>query len=159
MKKIIVSLVLVGAIVAYVLFNTTSSTAPATTTSTASSTSAAGSTGAAPQVTAGQGPTPGAQPVVAVYKDGVYVGDAVDAFYGIVQVQATVAKGVLTKVAILQQPNDREHTIELSNVSLPRLAQEAIKAQSAKVDIVSGATQTSEGFIASLSSALTKAKI
>jgi len=41
---------------------------------------------------------------------------------------------------------------------MPSLKQEAIQTQSAQVDIVSGATQTSQAFIQSLASALTKAK-
>ncbi len=93
----------------------------------------------------------------AAYKDGQYTGDVVDAFYGPVQVKAIISGGKITDVQFLQYPNKPGHTIELSNQVMPVLISEAIKVQSAKVDIISGATQTTEGFIQSLSSALSKA--
>jgi uncharacterized protein with FMN-binding domain len=158
MKKIIVSVLLVGAIVVYVIFRSTTAAPSAVTTDTSGVPTPPGGTSVGSETLA---PPPQTTPVSTTkgpYKDGTYTGDAVDAFYGIVQVQATVSGGVLTKIALLKEPNDREHTIEISNSSLPVLKQEAIAAQSAKIDIVSGATQTSEGFIASLASALVKAK-
>ena len=57
-----------------------------------------------------------------------------------------------------QYPNERGHTIEVSQQALPILQQEAIQSQNASVDIVSGATDTSQAFIQSLQSALNKAK-
>lgn len=96
--------------------------------------------------------------MMSAYKDGTYTGDAVDAFYGLVQVKATIQNGRLTDITPLLYPNDHENSIRISNESLPILIQEAIQIQSADVDIVSGATQTSEGFQSSLSSALLKAK-
>ncbi|MFA7302537.1 MAG: FMN-binding protein [Candidatus Paceibacterota bacterium] len=149
MKKVFVSLLLIALIVAYVWYQTFVVSVPRESENAAATT--------APLV-----PTPASSPVVPAavgrYRDGVYVGDAVDAFYGIVQVQVTVSGGALTAIALLRVPDDRERTIAISNSSLPILKQEAIKAQSAQVDIVSGATQTSEGFIASLASALGQAR-
>ena len=86
-----------------------------------------------------------------------YTGDLVDAFYGPMQVEALIIMGRLTDIEFLQYPNDRGNTIRISNESLPVLKSEAIQKQSADVDIISGATQTSEAFIKSLASALTKA--
>jgi len=42
--------------------------------------------------------------------------------------------------------------------SLPLLRNEVVRAQSAKVDVISGATLTSEAFMRSLGAALAKAK-
>lgn len=102
-------------------------------------------------------PTPKPKPV-GQFADGTYTGPAVDAYYGLVQVKATVSGGKLTDVAFLQYPNDRSTSREINNQAMPWLTQEAIQAQSASVDIISGATATSEAFIQSLGAALSHAK-
>jgi len=91
------------------------------------------------------------------YKDGVYTGPTVDAFYGLVQVQATVQGGKLTDVQFLQYPHDRRTSQEINSQAMPWLTQEAVQAQSANVDIISGATFTSQGFAQSLATALSQA--
>jgi uncharacterized protein with FMN-binding domain len=106
-------------------------------------------------------PIPTATPVPAVasgYKDGTYTGDPADAFYGNIQVQATINGGKITNVTFLQYPNDRGQSIEINQQADPILAQEAIQAQNAQVDVVSGATDSSQAFVQSLQSALDKAK-
>lgn len=92
------------------------------------------------------------------YKDGTYAGIVADAFYGNVEVQATIQSGKITDVQFLQFPSDRRTSREISAQAMPLLKQEAIVAQNEQVDIVSGATQTSLGFRKSLQSALDQAK-
>ncbi|HEX8931699.1 MAG TPA: FMN-binding protein [Patescibacteria group bacterium] len=92
------------------------------------------------------------------YKDGIYIGDPADAFYGNIQVQVTIAGGRIKDVKFLQFPSDRGTSIEINQQADPILAQEAIQVQSANVDIVSGATDSSQAFIQSMHSALNKAK-
>ncbi len=92
------------------------------------------------------------------YKNGVFKGPEVDAYYGLVQVQATVQGGKLTEVQFLEYPTDRRTSQEINNIAVPDLQQEALQAQSARVDIVSGATLTSEAFMMSLQNALDSAK-
>jgi len=92
------------------------------------------------------------------YKDGSYVGDPADAFYGTVQVKAVVSGGQLADVQFLNYPQDRSRSVSISNRAMPQLTQEAISAQSAQVDTVSGATATSGAFVQSLASALAQAK-
>ena len=92
------------------------------------------------------------------YKDGAYIGDSADAFYGNVQVQATISGGKITDVQFLQYPNDRGTSVAINSQAMPYLKQEAIAAQSAQVDTISGASQTSNAFRISLASALSKAK-
>lgn len=92
------------------------------------------------------------------YKDGTYTGSSENAFYGNIQVQAVISGGKLTNVTFLQYPNDQGHSIEINQQADPILAQEAVQSQSAQVDTVSGATDTSQAFIQSLSSALSQAK-
>ncbi|TIV71009.1 MAG: FMN-binding protein, partial [Mesorhizobium sp.] len=91
------------------------------------------------------------------YADGVYTGPAADAYYGIIQIQALVQGGRLTALKVLKYPNDRRTSVSINRQALPMLRDEAISAQSADVDIVSGATLTSKAFIQSLGGALKKA--
>ncbi|HUD20710.1 MAG TPA: FMN-binding protein [Candidatus Saccharimonadales bacterium] len=91
------------------------------------------------------------------YKNGTYTGSVADAFYGNVQVQVTIAGGKITDVKFLDYPQDRNTSRQINSQAMPYLTQEAIQAQSANVDIVSGATATSGAFQQSLSSALQQA--
>jgi uncharacterized protein with FMN-binding domain len=91
------------------------------------------------------------------YADGVYTGPAADAYYGIIQIQALVQGGQLTALKVLKYPSDRRTSISINRQALPMLRDEAIRAQSANVDIISGATLTSRAFIQSLHGALKKA--
>ena len=97
-------------------------------------------------------------PTAMTYKDGQYTGDVADAFYGNVQIKATIQSGKVTNVQFLQYPNDRANSIRINQQAMPYLIQEALQAQSAHVDIVSGATDTSGAFIESLTSALSQAQ-
>ena len=91
------------------------------------------------------------------YADGVYTGPAADAYYGIIQIQALVQGGRLTALKVLRYPSDRRTSVSINRQALPMLRDEAIVAQSANVDIISGATLTSRAFIQSLGGALKKA--
>jgi uncharacterized protein with FMN-binding domain len=89
--------------------------------------------------------------------DGTYTGPVTDAYYGLIQIQASIQGGRLTTLKVLKYPNDRRTSININRQALPMLRDEAISAQSANVDIISGATLTSKAFIQSLGSALRKA--
>ncbi len=92
------------------------------------------------------------------YRDGEFRGDAADAYYGYVKVAAVVRNGKVADVQILDYPNDRGHSIMINNYALPRLISEAVQAQSADIQIVSGATDSSMAFRESLASALAQAR-
>jgi uncharacterized protein with FMN-binding domain len=92
------------------------------------------------------------------YRDGSYSGSVADAYYGNVQVQVTVQQGRITNVQMLEYPNDRRTSVRINNIAIPYLTSEALQAQSANVDLISGATLTSEAFAESLQSALSSAK-
>lgn len=92
------------------------------------------------------------------YKDGTYTGDTVDAYYGNVQVQAIISGKKITDIQFLNYPQDRQHSADINAQAMPYLKTEAIQAQSANVDIISGATLTSQAFQQSLQSALNQAK-
>jgi hypothetical protein len=74
--------------------------------------------------------------------------------YGPVQVQLVVKSGKIVKVAILEQPANTIHDIQIGEFAFPRLISETLAAQSAKIDAVSGASYTSAGYVASLQSAV-----
>lgn len=92
------------------------------------------------------------------YKDGTYTGESENAFYGNVQVSATIQNGLITAVDFLQSPNENPNSQYINSQAMPYLKQEAIKAQNSNVNIVTGATLTSSAFIQSLASALAQAK-
>jgi len=92
------------------------------------------------------------------YKDGTFTGNSTDAYYGNIQVKAIISGGKITDVQFLQYPHDATRSLAINTLAMPNLKQEAIQAQNAHVDVVSGATDTSNSFMQSLSSALTQAK-
>lgn len=91
------------------------------------------------------------------YKDGTYTGSVADAYYGNVQVSATISGGKITNVTFLQYPDTHSTSVAINSQAMPYLQQEAIQAQNANVQIVSGATFTSQAFIQSLQAALSQA--
>jgi uncharacterized protein with FMN-binding domain len=90
---------------------------------------------------------------------GTYVGDVANAFYGNIQVQAVIQSGKIIDIQFLQYPSDRSRSVRINQAAMATLKSEAIQAQSANVDIVSGATDSSQAFIQSLQSALNKANL
>jgi uncharacterized protein with FMN-binding domain len=102
--------------------------------------------------------TTGSTAASGTYTDGTYTGAVANSVYGNVQVSATVVGGKLTDVTFIQAPSGEDHTNQVTAMSEPVLKSEAIASQSANVDIVSGATQTSEAFQQSLQSALSQAQ-
>jgi uncharacterized protein with FMN-binding domain len=164
MKKTIVAAILIGVFVLYCFLHaqTNSVAIVPTTTPSSRSSSSSGST-PTPIATASPGtsPTPGATsttPSSSSYKSGTYTGNVADAQWGVVQVQVVIQNGKITSVQFLQYPNERNRSIEINSYADPILVNEAIQAQSANVDIVSGATDSSEAFIQSLSNALSQAQ-
>jgi uncharacterized protein with FMN-binding domain len=90
-------------------------------------------------------------------KNGTVTGDSTDTRWGPVQVRITVAGGKITDVAVVDYPNGNRRDEEINAQALPILVRETLDAQSAKIDMVSGATVTSEGYLGSLQSALDRA--
>lgn len=98
------------------------------------------------QHTSGQHPPAGTS--------GTYTGRTVDTRYGPVQLRVTFSGGKLTKITALRLPSANGTDRAKAAHSVPRLTREALTAQSATIDTVSGATYTSEGYRQSLQSAL-----
>jgi uncharacterized protein with FMN-binding domain len=88
-----------------------------------------------------------------------YTGDPIETRYGIVQVVVTVNGQHIDNVAFLRLDAFDQHSQDINTQAAPILLQETIAAQSARIDTVSGATYTSDGYAQSLQSALDKAGI
>jgi uncharacterized protein with FMN-binding domain len=160
-KKYIIAAVLVVAFVAYLIFANRNSTPITATPSFGAPTgtpNAAGPT-SLPSTTPPSGNPPSGSPSASSgqYKDGTYTGVVADAFYGNLQAAAVIQNGALTDITFPQYPTNG-HSAQVAAQALPILKQEAIAAQSANVNIVSGATQDSQAFQQSLASALAQAK-
>ena len=84
-------------------------------------------------------------------------GDPFDNRYGTVQVRVSLRGTRIAGITALQMPFDRERSAEISQQAEPLLQQEALQAQSAQIDIIGGASYTSESYAQSLQSALDKA--
>jgi hypothetical protein len=81
-------------------------------------------------------------------------GKVANTAYGPVQIQLAVKGGKIIKISVLQQPTNTVNDIQIGRMAFPRLISETLTAQSAKIDAVSGASYTSQGYIQSLQSAV-----
>ena len=123
----------------------------------------AGSTGTSPSVTTI--PVPAGAPArrvtiaatAAPPRRSTVVGPVVSNRYGDVQVEIVVQDGQLVDVEAVQLPSDRARSQYISSIAGPELRQEAFQARSANIDIISGATYTSESYAQSLQGALDQA--
>ncbi|MBC9730590.1 FMN-binding protein [Streptomyces sp. TRM68367] len=88
---------------------------------------------------------------------GTYTGAVEQTPYGPVQVAITLSHGKLTDVKALQTPSAASRSQAIAGYAVPTLTREALGAQSAQIQAVSGASYTSEGYMQSLQSALDKA--
>jgi uncharacterized protein with FMN-binding domain len=109
-----------------------------------------------PRVTAAPGRT--VQPTARTTSLPTSIAAAGETQFGPVQVEIAVSGGTLLDVEALQLPSDRSRSARISQYSAPILRSEAIQAQSARVDIVSGATYTSRAYALSLDSALKRSQ-
>jgi uncharacterized protein with FMN-binding domain len=105
-------------------------------------------------------PAPGTSATPKSTRTGVrtVTGGTVDTRWGPVQVKVTFSGTKMTAVDVVQQPDGNPRDQEINSQAIPILTQEALAAQSAQIDAVSGASYTSEGYIASLQSALDAAR-
>jgi uncharacterized protein with FMN-binding domain len=91
-------------------------------------------------------------------RGGTFTGNPISTPYGTMQVAAVISNGTLTDIKLLQE-TDGGHSHRIDDAAIPVLKSAALAAHSAKIDIVSGATYTSQGYAQSLQSALDKAGI
>lgn len=90
--------------------------------------------------------------------DGTYTGDAASTRFGPVQTRITVSGGVITAVDVVQYPSSNGRDRQINERAIPLLVTETLQAQSSSIDMVSGATYTSTGYVKSLQSAIDQAQ-
>ena len=90
---------------------------------------------------------------------GTFTGDEVMTRYGVMQVQITVAAGAITSAEAVRYPMTDRHDQLINSQAVPIYNSEAVHAQSADIDVVSGATVTWEGYTSSLQSAIDRANL
>ena len=137
--------------------------APVVTSAPASAGAATAAGGAAslPTSAASAAPAATAAPVSrsggTALANGTVTGPVVQTQFGPVQVQVAIANGKITDVTALQLPSDRQRSAYISGIVGPMLQSEALTAQSAQIDLISGATYTSDAYAQSLQAALDQA--
>ncbi len=87
--------------------------------------------------------------------NGSFTGPAVFVNYGTVQVKITVVNGRITDAVAVQAPSGRND--RWTNMAVPILKEQTLKAQSANIQGASGASYTAYAWWVSLQSALSKA--
>lgn len=154
MKKITLAALIIGTFIIFsLLYNYTNALALIPKSSADPNTSTFSPPSSVVPTASGPSGTPNA-----LYKDGTYTGMVADAQWGNVQVQVVIQHGKMAEVSFLQYPNERERSVEINNFADPRLISEAIQTQTATVDAVTGATDSSEAFTQSLLDALSQAQ-
>lgn len=140
----------------------TASTAPSTSIVAQGSTGSAGAapdTGATPDLESGSGSTDSGATPSQPTTGGTFTGDAVSTKFGDVQVRITVENGRITASEVTQVPWSDRKDQQINGRAVPVLNAEAVDAQSADIDMVSGATYTSEAYVKSLQSAIDEANL
>jgi len=89
--------------------------------------------------------------------DSVVLGTDVPNRYGHVQVQVAMRAGKIVDIRAIRLPDGDGKSREINRAAAPQLKQQALRAQSAAIDGVSGATYTSDGYRQSLQAALDRA--
>ncbi|MCU1585648.1 MAG: hypothetical protein JWM49_2204 [Microbacteriaceae bacterium] len=132
---------------------TTSQSAAGTGSTSTDSSGAAPSPSPSGTSAAAPAPSPSAAASTAVQ---TVTGNAVQTRFGNVQVKVTFSGKTITKIDVLQVPQESGRDQEIASYSVPILQQEVLQSQSARVDSVSGATYTSDGYLQSVQSAIDK---
>jgi uncharacterized protein with FMN-binding domain len=114
-------------------------------------------TTASPPAVVGSSSTGGRPSTTESTTSSTVTGDVAQTQWGPVQVALAVSSGRITDVQVVQYPSGNSKDEEINGYALPVLIQETLDAQSADIDMVSGATVTSVGYQQSLQSALDQA--
>ena len=166
MRRVILAVTgTIAGLVALLSFKSHVPSAPvAATTGGSGGTSSSSSSSSASSSSSGGGQTevvPGAFPQGSIAKnlpagETAVNGKVASTAYGPVQIQLIKRASKIVKVAVLVQPTNTLHDVQIGEFAFPKLISETLAAQTGKIDAVSGATYTSAGYIRSLQSALDK---
>jgi uncharacterized protein with FMN-binding domain len=112
-----------------------------------------------PSATPATTPSPSPSPSASAVLNGTFTGADFPNRFGDVQVRVVISNKHITDVQAVQLPTDRAESAYISQQAGPWLRSEALQAQSANIDIISGATYTSQSYVQSLESALKQAHL
>lgn len=98
-----------------------------------------------------------AAPAAAAAKSGTFTGATAQTRWGPVQVRIVVANGKITSADAIRYPSGNGNDAQINAYAIPQLNAEAVAASSAKIDMISGATVTSGGYLQSLQDAVDQA--
>lgn len=88
---------------------------------------------------------------------GTFTGQEAETPYGPVQVQVVISDGTISSADAVVYPDGGGRDQQINSYAIPILNSETVAAQSDQIDMVSGATYTSNGYLTSLQSALDQA--
>jgi uncharacterized protein with FMN-binding domain len=152
MRRVILAVTgTIAGLVALLSFKSHSPTVPVASTSGTGSSSSSSSSSSSARTIPGE-----FQSAVGTLTTGetTVTGKVANTVYGPVQIELVVKSHKIVKVAVLEQPTNTIHDIQIGEFAFPKLISETLTAQGAKIDAVSGASYTSSGYIASLQSAV-----
>jgi uncharacterized protein with FMN-binding domain len=165
MRRVILAVTgTIAGLVALLSFKSHVPSAPVAATAGGSGGTSASSSSSSASSSSGGGQTeivPGAFPQGSVAKnlpagETAVDGQVASTAYGPVQIQLIKKNSTIVKVAVLVQPTNTLHDVQIGEFAFPKLISETLAAQDGKIDAVSGATYTSAGYVQSLQSALDK---
>ena len=160
MRRVILTIAgTVAGLVALLSFKSHGMTVAPASAATAGGTSGASSSGTSGTSSSSTTTVPGEFPMGSLAGkltagETVVTGHVGNTVYGPVQIQLIMRNSKIVKVAVLEQPMNTIHDIQIGAFAFPKLIGETLTTQTAKIDSVSGASYTSAGYIASLQSAL-----
>ena len=154
MRRVILAVTgTIAGLVALLSFKSHSPTVPVAATSGTTGGSSASSSSASPSARTIPGEFQSAVGPLTAGETTV-TGKVANTAYGPVQIELVVKSHKIVKVAVLEQPTNTIHDIQIGEFAFPKLIGETLSTQNAKIDGVSGASYTSEGYISSLQSAV-----
>lgn len=122
-----------------------------------SSGNSTGGSGGSGSGSAGSGDSGGGSAGGAGTSSGTVTGPTVQTQWGPIQVQISVDGGTITDVGVPVYPANNPRDVQINGYALPILVRETLDQQSADIDMISGATVTSVGYLQSLQAALDEA--
>lgn len=89
-------------------------------------------------------------------KDGTFTGEVIHTRRGDVHLSITVSGGKITAITPLIYPNEDSESKQINTNAIPKYTKEALEKQNSQISLISGATETFNGFTGSLQDAINK---
>ena len=132
---------------------TTGSNVTAGSKGSSGSSGSSSTTGSSSSSSSGSGSSSSGSSTSATWADGTWTGDAISEPWGKFQVAVVISNGTISSISVVRSPSDR-HSSSINSQAVPMLTQSVMASGGMSIDMVSGATWTSESYSESLQSAL-----